>query len=165
MKTDGEASSLQIPVICSEFDPTQPSEAWLTRIALAASVYLEADPRRLGAQHMREAMALAEQALKCIEQSNALGAATCALGALQAAWRAELSEGAVMVAGGVKAYRKAEAANAEKTKTALEEKTKWQTQADDIWKRHPSHTAVAVAKLIDPKRFGYIRKMIRNPVK
>lgn len=135
----------------------------LRRLELDAAVYLEADPKRAGAEHLRGVIAAAQLALKAIAGGEAEGAATMAMQALQHAWASEIAEASPLIAAGVKSTRGAIKGNAARAKAAAALRAKWQRQAEAHWRRNPHLSASDVAGLIDPDRSGYVRKFLVKP--
>jgi hypothetical protein len=54
-------------------------------------------------------------------------------------------------------------ANARRKEIAAPEHAAWQARAIEIWGRRPDLSQSAVAKLIDSRRWQYIRQVIRKP--
>src|SRR5688572_1492034 len=102
---------ISVVEIGSRLDPHLPSLDWLDEIYLRATVYLEADASRAGANLLASARRYAMLAKKALEAGDAHGAVFAGMAALQAAWKAEITEGWQMIDAGVTAYRKAEAEN------------------------------------------------------
>lgn len=147
--------------IGSRLQAAHASVDWLRTIALHVDVYLDVNPNRIGAAHLKLARKRAKLAEKAIAQGDAEGAAMLSLAALQAAWQAEIAEGRVMIDGGVTAYREAEKANAERQAKAEADREQWRKQADEIRaKASRKLTKIEIAKKIDPARANYIRKFI-----
>lgn len=147
--------------IGSRLQAAHASVDWLRTIALHVEVYLDLDPNRIGAPHLKLARKRAKLAEKAIAQGDAEGAAMLSLAALQAAWQAEIAEGRVMIDAGVTAYRKAEKANAAKQSAAKAEREEWRRQADEIRAKAPRKlTKKEIAAKIDRTRANYIRKFI-----
>lgn len=147
--------------IGSRLQAAHASVDWLRTIALHVEVYLDLDPNRIGAPHLKLARKRAKLAEKAIEQGDAEGAAMLSLAALQAAWQAEIAEGRVMIDAGVTAYRKAEKANEQKRSKAEAEHDEWRRQAAEIQARATRKlTKKEIAAKIDPARANYIRKLL-----
>lgn len=161
--TSGDVAQRSVAEICSRLDARRASLDWLPRISQLATVYLNSDPDRIGADFLRLAISEAKLAQKALELGLADAAALSAMAAIQAAWRAEIAEGRVMLDAGVKQYRRAEKARADRSAEASNERAAWQLQADAIWGRNPALSALAVAARIEPQRQNYIRKHIKKP--
>jgi hypothetical protein len=99
-KTDA-GSTRAIAAMASMHEPHCASMDWLARIQLASEVFLEINPERRGRRHLAEATRLAEFARTAVQQGNAEAAAVAAMGALQCAWLAEVSEGRTIINTGV----------------------------------------------------------------
>jgi hypothetical protein len=148
--------------LVSSWPASHASPEWLRRIAQAAEVYLAANPARNGAAHLRDARRLARLAQRAIAASHDDGGAVmAALGALQAAWLAEISEGWPIIRAGAKSYRKAESANLRRSEQAQKQYSAWQRRAAEIrQKASRSMSNSEVAKKIDAARWRTVRKHI-----
>ncbi|WP_146060805.1 hypothetical protein [Thauera chlorobenzoica] len=108
-----------IPDLVSMLDPARPSPQWLQRTILRARAYLDLICQQLRrevegasevgdipdypeAEHLCRVIHWATHAERAIERGDAVGAATAAMGAIQAAWQAEMVQGRVVVADGFK---------------------------------------------------------------
>lgn len=137
----------------------------LFELAIEAALYLETEPHRAGAEHLRRVIKAARLALAALDQGEAIGAAVMAMQAMQHAWLAEIAEGRPMIDAGVKAVRGAAKGNESKTKAAKPAHDEWQRQAEVMWGINPALSVRAVADRIDPDRGDYIRRHIKKPVK
>lgn len=149
--------------ICSigtKLDTRAPSIEWLQTIATYVDFYLNMDSARAGAAMLKKARTSAMLALEALKESDAEGAAFFALGALQAAWTAEMIEGRQMIDAGVTAYRKAESENARRHATAEQERDGWRKEATQIQLTNPRMSKSDIARKIDPDRWNTIRKYI-----
>lgn len=146
--------------IGSKLDALRPSVEWLETIILHVDVYLSSDATRDGARYLKAARKNAHLAQKAIRQGDADGAAFFALGALQAAWQAEMTEGRVMIDGGVKRYRQTERTNSESAEVAERQRASWRAQADRLRTSHPGWNKSKIAKAIDSHRWNTIRRHI-----
>lgn len=149
--------------ICSigtNLDARAPSLKWLQTIVTHVDYYLSVDSKRAGAAMLKEARSNALVALKALEQANAESAAFFALGALQAAWTAEMIEGRQMIDAGVTAYRRAESENARRHAIAEQERDGWRNEAKQIQLTNPRMSKSDIARKIDPERWNTIRKYI-----
>ena len=170
MKTTGGASAtLAVAEIGSRFDGACPDLEWLERIRLSARGFLAANPKRRGAQHLQWAHLQVQLAQAAIAKGDAQGAALAAMGALQSAWQAELTEASVMIGPGVKRYRKSEDTNLTRATEAATEHEKWQKAANKAWRSNRGLSSVAVSKQIAPDfpdvTFNTIRQSIKKPKK
>jgi hypothetical protein len=149
--------------IASRFNAFAPSLDWLETIALYAEHYLHINPKREGAKLLKEARNMARLAQKAIHQDNTYAAAFFALGALQAAWQAEVRTelGRVMIDSGVTSYRGGERINVDREKTADAEHERWKDAAKAIRaKSRRRLSKTEIAKKIDATRWNTIRKFI-----
>ena len=55
--------------------------------------------------------------------------------------------------------------NTAQTETARKQAAKWQAKADAVWLKHPNLSLRAVAKLIAPGNWNYVRQRISKPAK
>jgi len=81
-----------VAAIASRFDAAQLAPGWVHDIEVRAAVFLEANPGRPGASYLRRAVRFAELTAKAVRAGDAEQAVTAAVGALQAAWQAEMIE-------------------------------------------------------------------------
>jgi hypothetical protein len=52
-----------------------------------------------------------------------------------------------------------------RTETAKKQHVKWQAEADVVWRKNKKLSRTAVAKLIAPEKWNYVRQLIRKPKK
>ena len=135
----------------------------LRTLELEAEGYLEIDPKRAGAKHLRGVISAARLARLALDCGEAAGAVMAAMQALQSAWLAEIAEARPLISAGVATTRGAIKGNAEKQKQAAAQRAKWQRQAEAHWRRNPHLSASDVAELIDADRSDYIRMHIVKP--
>jgi hypothetical protein len=50
-----------------------------------------------------------------------------------------------------------------RTETADKQRHEWQAKADVVWAKRPKLSSTAVAKLIAPDKWNYVRQLIRKP--
>jgi hypothetical protein len=146
--------------LASRFDARSASLRWLEVIESGATAYLESNPRRDGASHLKRAYRMARMARAAIERGNTDAATLAAIGALQAAWQAEIAEGRVMLDRGVTIYRKTQSTNATRHDDAERERTQWRKCAAAIRKTNPRLSKIAVARRIDSQRWNTVRRHI-----
>lgn len=157
--------------VCSigtKLDARAPSLQWLQTIVTYVDHYLSMDSGRAGAAMLRKARNSAMLALEALKDDDAEGAAFFALGALQAAWTAEMIEGRVMIDGGVTAYRKSETENARRRAAAERERADWRRQAEGIREQATreltkKEIAQRIASTIEPNPEG--AKTLANKIR
>ena len=52
-----------------------------------------------------------------------------------------------------------------RTETADKQHVKWQAKADVVWRKNKKLSLTAVAQLIEPNNWNYVRQLIRKPKK
>ena len=55
--------------------------------------------------------------------------------------------------------------NDEQTEAARKRDAEWQAKADAVWRKRPKLSLTAVAKLIAPDNWNYVRQRISKPAK
>ncbi|MBD5803080.1 hypothetical protein AZOA_25150 [Azoarcus sp. Aa7] len=137
-----------IPDLVSMLDPAQPTPRWLQRTILRARAYLDLICQQLRrevegasevgdipdypeAEHLHRVIHWATHAERAIEQGDAVGAATAAMGAIQAAWQAEMVQGRVVVADGFKKRK----GDRNRTGGGLKKKTEERVSASNVQKQ------------------------------
>lgn len=133
---------------------------WLEHIQNHAKAYLEVDKQRPGAALLRLALLNSTAARLAVTQNKAHAAAVLAMGALQAAWQAEIIEGRPMIDAGVTAWRKGEDANLEKSRRASTQHKAWCAEAEKIKAKNPHLSKTDIAKRIDRQRANTVRRYI-----
>ncbi len=152
--------ALQVVEICSSLEPGGPIS--IETIRTKAESYLHSNPERGGAKYLQQVIQFADLTRAAIDQNNAAGAAFGATRMMQAAWKAELSEGRMMIDIGVKLYRRAEAVNLARAAVAKQERAEWKEAAIRI-RSIPGNEKMSkcdIALLIDRQRWNTIRRHI-----
>lgn len=157
----------EIPLLVSNLDATRPSLDWLQRVTLCARAYLDADPKRPEAEHLRQVVRLGVLAERAVEQGDARGAATAAIGAMQAAWQAEMVQGRVVVADGFR-KRVGDANRTRKTVRARQLEARKNESRNKVilaeYEERQRRRESCVAKTL-AKRYGLSEGTVRNIVR
>lgn len=136
----------------------------LHELELEAALYLESDPQRPGAEHLKGVLDASRLALAAIAGGDAIGGATMAMQALHHAWLAEIAEGRPLIEAGVKTTRGRVKGNETKSEVAEAERAVWQREAERLWAANPRLSKREVAKRVAPGRGDYARKHIGRPI-
>lgn len=136
----------------------------LRTLELEAEGYLEIDPKRAGAKHLRGVISAARLARLALDGGEAAGAVMAAMQALQSAWLAEIAEARPLISAGVKTTRGRVKGNETKAEVAEAERAAWQREAERLWAANPRLSKRDVAERVAPGRGDYVRKHIGRPI-